>query len=119
MVESTYGGSPLITEDALKKEIIKTSPLSVLVSESGSGATRSASVTLKPNGPINGDLRLIAIIVERNLKFTASNGELDHYNVMRKYLTPVTGQKISITDASEKKYIFNYKDSVGWKPEEV
>lgn len=116
---SVMGGSPLLTEDALKKELAKTSPLSVLVSESGAGASRSALVTLKPNGSINGDLRLIAIIVERNVKFTASNGELDHFNVMRKYLTPVSGQKISITDASEKKYVFNFKDSIGWKPEEA
>jgi thiol-disulfide isomerase/thioredoxin len=116
---STLGGSPLLTEDALKKEIAKTSPLSVLVSESGAGSSRSALVTLKPNGNISGDLRLVAIIVERNVKFTASNGELDHFNVMRKYLTPVSGQKISITDATEKKYVFNFKDSVGWKPEEA
>lgn len=116
---SLLGGSPLLTEDALKKEIAKTSPLSVLVTESGSGNNRVANISLKPNGAINGDLRLIAIIVERNLKFTASNGELDHYNVMRKFLTPVTGQKISITDAAEKKYVFSWKDSTGWKPEEA
>lgn len=116
---SLLGGSPLLTEDALKKEIAKTSPLSVLVTESGSGNNRVANITLKPNGAINGDLRLVAIIVERNLKFTASNGEIDHFNVMRRFLTPVTGQKISITDASEKKYVFNWKDSTGWKPEEA
>ena len=62
--------------------------------------------------------RLVAIIVERNLKFTASNGEIDHLMSCVNFFTPVTGQKISITDAS-KKYVFNWKDSTGWKPEEA
>ncbi len=113
------GGSPLVTEDALKKEIARTSPLSVLVTESGSGNNRSATVTIKSSGAINGDLRLVVILVERNLRFTASNGELDHYNVMRKYLTTAVGQKITITDATEKKYVYAFKDSTGWKPEEL
>jgi len=113
------GGSPLVTKDQITKEIARTSPLSVLVAESGQGNNRSATIKLKASASIAGDLRLIVLLAERNLRFTASNGELDHYNVMRKYLTPAGGQKISITQAGEQNFTFNFKDTAGWKPEEI
>lgn len=113
------GGSPLVTEDQVKKEIAKTSPLAVLVSENGQGNNRTVTVKLKSSTSLSGDLRLMVILAERNLRFTASNGELDHYNVMRKFLTPVSGQKITISQAGEQNFVFNYKDTLGWKPEEI
>ncbi len=113
------GGSPLISEEDLKKEIARTSSIAVLVTESGSGANRSATITVKPTSAVNGDLRLVVALIERNLRFTASNGELDHYNVLRKYLITAAGQKITIPDATEKKYVYNFKDSSGWKPEQL
>lgn len=113
------GGSPLVTENLIKKEISRTSPLAVIVSENGQDNTRSASIKLKANTAITGDLRLIVLLAERNLRFTASNGELDHYNVMRKFLTPVNGQKINISQAGEQSFTFNFKDTLGWKPEEI
>lgn len=112
---NTLGGTPLVSEEILKKEIQKTSPLAVVVTESNKVVT----VTLKPNGSINGSLRLMVLLAERNLRFTASNGELDHHDVMRKFLTPVTGQEITIPDAKEQKFTFTYTDQNGWKPEEM
>ena len=36
-----------------------------------------------------------------------------------KYLTASTGTKITIINNNEQKFDFNYKDSSGWKPEEM
>ena len=116
---SLMGGSTLVSDAQITKEIARTSPLSVLVSETGQDNNRSATIKLKANASITGDLRLVVLLAERNLRFTASNGELDHYNVMRKYLTPAGGQKISITQAGEQNFTFNFKDTAGWKPEEI
>lgn len=109
------GGTPLVSEEVLKKEIQKTSPLAVVVTESNKVVT----VTLRPTSAIPGSLRLVVLLAERNLRFTASNGELDHYDVMRKFLTPVTGQEITIPDTKEQKFTFTYTDQNGWKPEEM
>jgi len=116
---SVMGGSPLVTDDQIKKEIARTSPLAVLVTENGQGNNRSTTVKVKSSAALGGDLRLIVLLAERNLRFTASNGELDHFNVMRKYLTPVAGQKITITGNGEQNFTFNFKDTLGWKPEEI
>lgn len=116
---NSMGGSPLVTEAQITAQIARTSPLSVLVSESGQDNNRIAEVKLKSNAAVSGDLRLIVLLAERNVRFTASNGELDHYNVMRKYLTPVSGQNITISQAGEQSFVFNYKDTTGWKPEEI
>lgn len=116
---NTLGGSPLVTDDQIKKEIARTSPLSVLVTESGQGNNRSVSVKLKSTASLTGDIRLMVLLAERNLRFTASNGELDHYNVMRKFLTPSSGQKVTISQAGEQTLVFNFKDTLGWKPEEI
>ena len=113
------GGSPLLTEAVLQAEMQKTSLVAVGVSESGQGQNRSATVTVKAGGTIAGDLRLLVLVAEKNLKFTASNGELEHYNVMRKFLTPSTGQSLSISSAGEQSFTFNFRDTAGWKPEEI
>ncbi|HNT21649.1 MAG TPA: Omp28-related outer membrane protein [Saprospiraceae bacterium] len=113
------GGSPLLTETVLQAELQKTSPVSVRVSESGQGQNRSATVTVKSGVAINGDLRLMVLAAEKNLQFTASNGELEHYNVMRKFLTPSTGQKLTIYSAGEQTFTFNFRDTAGWKAEEI
>ncbi len=107
------------TENELKSEISKNSPLLVSVTEKGTGDNRSVTVTIKSSGAISGDLRLIVLLAEKNLKFTSQNGEVDHYNVFRKYLTASTGTKITIINNNEQKFDFNYKDSSGWKPEEM
>ncbi|MEP7268572.1 MAG: Omp28-related outer membrane protein [Saprospiraceae bacterium] len=113
------GGYPLLSEDVLKKEIAKTSPLQVIVSETKNGGNRSATITLKSSGPISGDLRLFVMLVEKNLRFTASNGELDHYDVFRKFITPGSGQIINIPNSSEQKFEIPFQDTTGWKPEEI
>lgn len=116
---SKMGGSPLLTESVLLAEMQKTSLVAVGVRESGQGQNRSATVTVRAGGAVAGDLRLQVLVVEKNLKFTASNGELEHYNVMRKFLTPTTGQMLSISSAGEQQFTFHFRDTAGWKAEEV
>jgi thiol-disulfide isomerase/thioredoxin len=113
------GSTPLLSEANLKNEIAKTSPVSVVVKETRNGGARNATILVKSSSPIAGDLRLVVLVAEQNLRFTASNGELDHYNVFRKFLTPVTGQKITIPSTSEQKFDFNFMDTAGWNPEQV
>lgn len=116
---SVQGGNPLISENSLKTEIAKTSPVSIIITETKNGIARTAKVRVKSTTGINGTLKLYAMIVEKNLRFTASNGELDHYNVFRKFLTPSAGQNITISSAVEQSFDFSFNDEPAWKSDEV
>lgn len=113
------GGSPLLTENNLKTEISKTSAVSLVVTESKNGSSRTAKIRIKSSVPVNGSLKLFAMIVEKNLRFTASNGELDHYNVFRKFLTPAAGQPIIISTSGEQSFDFAFNEESAWKSEEI
>ena len=58
--------------------------LLVSVTEKGPEITDRLRLPLNLQGAISGDLRLIVLLAEKNLKFTSQNGEVDHYNVFRK-----------------------------------
>ncbi len=113
------GGSPLLTENNLKTDISKTSAVSILVTESKNGSSRAAKVKIKSSVPVNGSLKLFVMIVEKNLRFTASNGELDHYNVFRKFLTPSAGQPVTISTGGEQSFDFSFNEESAWKSDEI
>lgn len=116
---AVIGGNPLLTESSLKAEITKTSPVSVIVTETKNGGSRTVKIKIKSASVINGSLKLYAMIVEKNLRFTASNGELDHYNVFRKFLTPATGQPITIANTVDQNFDFSFQDEASWKSDEI
>lgn len=115
---SVSGGIPLLSENSLKTEIAKTSPVSIQITETKNGNARNARVTIKTTNGLAGNYKLFAMVVEKNLRFTASNGELDHYNVFRKFLTSSGGDNISVL-AGEQKFDFNFNDDPAWKSEEI
>lgn len=112
-------GNPLLPTATLESYLNQTSPLHVKVEESGTGANRTASITLRNSGGIPaGDYTLYAAALEKTINQTTPNGESVHHNVLRDLITdgidlaPIAlGEEISVN--------LNYTIQNGWNADEM
>ncbi len=103
-----------ITAATLNAELNKTSPIQIVVKETGSG-TRTADIEIKTVGvKPNGNYRLFVAFVERVLNYASPNGETVHYDVMRDFMSAVEGEDIQLADngsSVKKSYTINLQPS--------
>ncbi len=82
----------------LDAELNKTSPVQVVVKETGS-SLRNISVEIKTVGnKPSGTFRVYAAAVERKINLASPNGEKVHHNVFRKFISQADGDPISLSD---------------------
>ncbi len=92
----------LLPDAALQDAFNQTSPISVIVSESGTTQRNvEVDITAYEDLPNGNDYRLFVAMVERNVNYNAPNGESVHHNVFRKLLTPETGVPIDVLASGE------------------
>ena len=87
--------------------------------EETSGSNRSVTINLEDH--VGGSLttgRLFAVIVEKEISYTAPNGETVHHNVFRKFLSNPTGEDIDLTTGIASRS-YNYDVDPTWKADEV
>lgn len=112
-------GNPLLPPATLESYLNQTSPLYVKVEELGTGANRTAAITLRNSGGIPaGDYTLYAAALEKTINQTTPNGESVHHNVLRDLITagidlaPIAlGEEISIN--------LGYTIQNGWNADEM
>lgn len=99
----------LLPDATLQAALAQTSPISVIVSESGS-TERLVNVSVNAyEDLLNGnDYRLFVAMVEGTVNYDAPNGEGVHHNVFRKLLTPENGIPFETLSAGE---IFDFNGS--------
>lgn len=95
-----------------------TSWLQVDVEETA-GMTREVEIALTDHaGGALASGRLFAVIVEREVLYSAPNGETMHHNVFRRFLTAPTGETVDLTGGSASRS-FTYSVETGWNAGEV
>ncbi len=109
-----------ITSAMLDAEKVKTSPITVSVSEMGN-TSRTVNVKVTTVGSKPGsNYRLYAAIAERQLDLATPNGEKVHHNVFRKFLTSADGDLILLADTGNGvERTFNYTVDSKWKESET
>ncbi len=83
------------------------------------GNTRTVNINLKDH--VGGSIstgRLFAVIVEKEIMYTAPNGETIHRNVFRKFLTDVSGEDVDMSSGSASK-TYTYTLDPGWQADQV
>lgn len=121
MVQGTIKKSAnTVTAAILDAEKIKTSAISVIVTETGT-TLRTASVKVNTVGTKPGsNYRLFAAIAERQLDLATPNGEKVHHNVFRKFVSNVNGDIINLADQGGfVSLTFNYNVEANWKESET
>lgn len=92
--------------------------LQVVVDES-TGNTRNVTITLEDHvGGSLGAGKLFAVIVERLIMYNAPNGETQHHNVFRKFLTATGGDDVDLSSGSDVK-TYQYTLNGSWQADEV
>ena len=82
----------------LDAELNKTSPVQVVVKETGS-SLRNISVEIRTVGnKPSGTFRVYAAAVERKINLASPNGEKVHHNVFRKFISQADGDPINLAD---------------------
>ncbi|MCC6410109.1 MAG: T9SS type A sorting domain-containing protein [Saprospiraceae bacterium] len=112
-------GNPLLPTATLESYLNQTSPLYVKVEDLGTGANRTAAITLRNSGGIPaGDYTLYAAALEKTINQTTPNGESVHHNVLRDLITAgidlaplALGEEISIN--------LGYTIQNGWNADEM
>ena len=105
-----------VSSAQITTEAAKTSPISVVVSETTSGATRTAIVTIKRNATVAaGTYKVYGAIVEKkvNYKGTRTN-ESVHYNVFRKWAKSLTIDAYDAAGNATQTYTFSYSVDAKW-----
>lgn len=99
--------TPPIIQDAAT-----TSPIYVKVSET-TGLTRRATIKIKSVGAVpTGAFKLYAAVVEKKTNYVSPNGEREHFNVFRRFLTANNGDNITLTTA-EQSIFLDYTPDLG------
>jgi len=83
------------------------------------GNTRTAQITLTDH--VGGSLetgKLFAVVVERLILYNAPNGETQHHNVFRKFLTDVNGEDVDMSSGMATRE-YQYTLDAGWQADEV
>lgn len=104
-----------VSSTQITTEAAKTSPISVVVSET-TGATRTATVTIKRNATVAaGTYKVYGAIVEKkvNYKGTRTN-ESVHYNVFRKWAKSLTIDAYDAAGNATQTYTFSYSVDAKW-----
>ncbi len=86
-----------------------TSPIYVKVSEAtNANLSRTATIKVKALGTVpTSSYRLHVALVEKKTTYVSPNGEREHFNVFRKFLTPIAGDNI-VLSATEQTLFFDY-----------
>lgn len=95
-----------------------TSWLHVGVTET-EGTSRNVDIALEDI--VGGSLasgRLFAVIVEKQISYSAPNGETIHRNVFRKFLTPTSGDVVDLSSGSASRS-YAYEVDGNWDPQET
>lgn len=95
-----------------------TSWLEVEIDETGSS---SRTVDIKLEDHVGGSVttaKLFAVIVEREIQYSAPNGEMVHHNVFRKFLTPADGLEVDLSSGIATA-TYEYDVDASWQAEEV
>lgn len=114
-------GSNMISQSDIDIQQGLTADLRLKVNESISGSTVSVTTTMDvfDNVP-SGDLRLFVAAVEADYYFPAANGEQNHMDVMRTFLTPNTGTQLSgLSIGSSQTFSHNYTVDPNWDINEM
>lgn len=119
--EKADGGSTLISQGMLENALDQTSPLQVTVEETDNGSSRDVEVNvISADAPPSGNLRLFVMVVEKLVEQTTGNGESEHHNVFRRFLSPSDGVAISPAAAGgsvNATYSFDLEAS--WEADEI
>lgn len=109
-----------VTKAILDVELAKTSPIEVIVKESGTNS-RTVTVEVKTVGTKpGGSYKVVAAIAEKVRNQATPNGEKVHYDVFRKFLTAATGDAITLADnGSSTNLNFNYDVNTNWVESET
>lgn len=105
---SASTSTPSAFEDALNSQKNDASSISVIVNETGGSQVR---VTIESAADLTGDYRLFVVLLEKTLDFDAPNGEKEHYDVMRDYISSADGDQITLPGSGEQKS-FDYSFSI-------
>jgi hypothetical protein len=114
-------GNPLLPASTLQANLNQTSPLYVKVTESGAGASRTATVELRSAANIpSGTYKVYVAVLEKLINQTTPNGETVHRDVFRKMLTSVNGDAYTPA-ATGASVVLNYNYNVPntWNSNEV
>jgi hypothetical protein len=123
---ATLSGTVVTTSAAVMPEstflqaLDQTSPLSIVVSETG-GTHRNITIeVIAHNEVAAGEYRLYAAVVEKYTDYHAPNGEKDHHNVFRKMLPSDDGEPFTPPAAGGKTtFTYNYDVLADWQPNQV
>lgn len=109
-----------INKTLLDAELAKTSPIEVVVKETGT-TSRSVTVDIKTVGTKpSGTYKVYAAIAERVRNQATPNGEKVHYDVFRKFLTAVTGDAVTLADnGSTLNLSYTYTVNSSWVESET
>lgn len=114
-------GSTLLTPATLQAQLNQTSPLYLKVSETGSGTTRNVAIEARSVGAVpTGNYKLYAAIVEKQIDYSAPNGEAVHHDVFRKMLPDING--VAYTPAAQGQSVlfnFDYMLNAAWNANQV
>ena len=96
--------SSLAFQDALNSLKDNESSISVVVNELG---TNQVKITINSAANLVGDFRLFVALVEKKLDFASPNGEKEHFDVLRDFISSPEGDQITLPGAGEAK-TFDY-----------
>lgn len=108
------------TAEKIEDELAETSPIEVIVEET-LGDSRTVTVTVKTVGeqPV-GNYKLLVAVVEKEIDYSAPNGEQLHHNVFRDMISRINGELITFAETGqEMSFTFDYDIHSEWNAEEI
>lgn len=111
----------LLPPALLTSEFGETSPISITVTETGSGVARTAKIKVKSWATVpSGNYRLFAAVVEKTVNQNTPNGESVHHDVFRKMLPALDGTAFQAPAVGQEiEFTFDYTIGAGWVADEV
>jgi hypothetical protein len=113
-------GSQLITTAALDAEKGKAPVVQIVVSET-TGNTRDVGIQLNSlEAPPTCCVKFVVAVVEKLVNYNAPNGEKEHHNVLRDFLTKPDGEEISLPVKGDN-IVLNYSYTIpaSWAADQV
>ncbi|MBK8501245.1 MAG: Omp28-related outer membrane protein [Saprospiraceae bacterium] len=98
-------------ESDLQQQQNQVSPVAVEVIEQ-TGSSRSAKITIKSQGGVpDGSYKLFVALLEQSVDLTANNGETEHYDVLRNFLSSAEGDDFQMPAVGQST-VLDYEYSV-------
>lgn len=112
--------SAAVFEDDLKAQQGQESPVAVVVTEETS-ATRSTNITIRVAGNVpEGDYKLFVALVEESVDLVAENGETDHLDVLRTFISSNEGDDFEMPGiGNEVTLSYEYSLPNGVRPDQA